>query len=31
MKVVPLRLIPGDDERLSLESWMGKQESWPDV
>ncbi|MCS5700451.1 DNA-binding protein [Cyanobium sp. FGCU-52] len=25
MKVVPLRLQPGDDLRLALEAWMGKQ------
>jgi len=25
MKVVPLRLQPGDDLRLSLEGWMGQQ------
>ena len=26
MKVVPLRLQPGDDLRLALETWMGEQE-----
>ena len=26
MKVVPLRLQPGDDLRQALESWMGEQE-----
>ena len=26
MKVVPLRLQPGDDLRLALEAWMGQQE-----
>ncbi|MCP9815158.1 DNA-binding protein [Synechococcus sp. GreenBA-s] len=26
MKVVPLRLIPGDDLRRALETWMGEQE-----
>jgi predicted DNA-binding protein with PD1-like motif len=26
MKVVPLRLQPGDDLRLALEAWMGEQE-----
>jgi predicted DNA-binding protein with PD1-like motif len=26
MKVVPLRLQPGDDVRLALEVWMGEQE-----
>jgi hypothetical protein len=26
MKVVPLRLQPGDDLRLALEAWMGAQE-----
>ena len=26
MKVVPLRLQPGDDLRMSLESWMGEQQ-----
>lgn len=26
MKVVPLRLTPGDDLRQALETWMGKQE-----
>ncbi|MCT0225616.1 PPC domain-containing DNA-binding protein [Synechococcus sp. CS-1328] len=26
MKVVPLRLQPGDDLRLALEGWMGEQE-----
>jgi predicted DNA-binding protein with PD1-like motif len=26
MKVVPLRLQPGDDLRLALEAWMGDQE-----
>lgn len=26
MKVVPLRLQPGDDLRLALEAWMGKQQ-----
>lgn len=26
MKVVPLRLQPGDDLRRSLEAWMGKQQ-----
>jgi predicted DNA-binding protein with PD1-like motif len=26
MKVVPLRLRPGDDLRLALEAWMGQQE-----
>ncbi|MCP9914157.1 DNA-binding protein [Cyanobium sp. BA20m-14] len=26
MKVVPLRLQPGDDLRQALETWMGKQE-----
>jgi hypothetical protein len=25
MKVVPLRLQPGDDLRRALEGWMGKQ------
>jgi len=25
MKVVPLRLLPGDDLRLTLEAWMGQQ------
>ena len=25
MKVVPLRLQPGDDLRLALEAWIGKQ------
>ncbi|MCP9774369.1 PPC domain-containing DNA-binding protein [Cyanobium sp. WAJ14-Wanaka] len=26
MRVVPLRLMPGDDLRLALESWMGAQQ-----
>jgi predicted DNA-binding protein with PD1-like motif len=26
MKVVPLRLQPGDDLRLALEAWMGAQQ-----
>jgi len=26
MKVIPLRLQPGDDLRLALEAWMGEQE-----
>ena len=26
MKVVPLRLKPGDDLRLALEAWMGAQQ-----
>ena len=26
MKVVPLRLQPGDDLRLALETWMGEQQ-----
>jgi predicted DNA-binding protein with PD1-like motif len=26
MKVVPLRLHPGDDLRLALEAWMGEQQ-----
>jgi predicted DNA-binding protein with PD1-like motif len=26
MKAVPLRLQPGDDLRLALEAWMGKQQ-----
>jgi predicted DNA-binding protein with PD1-like motif len=26
MKVVPLRLQPGDDLRLALEAWMAKQQ-----
>jgi hypothetical protein len=26
MKVVPLRLQPGDDLRLALEAWMGQQQ-----
>jgi predicted DNA-binding protein with PD1-like motif len=26
MKVVPLRLQPGDDLRLALEAWMGEQQ-----
>jgi len=26
MKVVPLRLKPGDDLRLALEAWMGEQQ-----
>ncbi|MGA1770537.1 MAG: PPC domain-containing DNA-binding protein [Steroidobacteraceae bacterium] len=26
MKVVPLRLMPGDDLRLALEAWMGAQQ-----
>ena len=26
MKVVPLRLQPGDDLRQALEAWMGEQE-----
>jgi hypothetical protein len=26
MKVVPLRLSPGEDLRLSLEAWMGDQQ-----
>ena len=26
MKVVPLRLLPGDDLRLTLEAWMGEQQ-----
>ncbi len=25
MRVVPLRLLPGDDLRLALEAWMGQQ------
>jgi hypothetical protein len=26
MKVVPLRLAPGDDLRQALETWMGEQQ-----
>ena len=26
MKVVPLRLLPGDDLRQTLEAWMGEQQ-----
>jgi predicted DNA-binding protein with PD1-like motif len=26
MKVLPLRLLPGDDLRLALEAWMGAQQ-----
>ena len=27
MRVVPLRLQPGDDLRAALEAWMGEQET----